>query len=330
MAERANSGRAPDEQDAASILTAVTGHNVKSLRRFPTGLAHYVYDAPLANDEAVVVRLTRPEWNDAFFGAIYWSHLLRPLGVPLPEIFYADATGDAHGFPVLVLERLAGTDLGEVYPALSDEQKRRIASRIVEVQRQIATLPHGSGFGFAHSYDDRALKPSWIDVLAEHLERSRQRIRAVGVVDESVVDRVEHSLTAHRGYFDSVEPVCFLDDTTTKNVIVADGKLSGIVDVDAVCFGDALRTPALTQMSLLNLGYDGIYIDAWREQLALDREQHEILTLYTAMYCVDFLSELGQRFNQDEAPSIDPQQLRRLTTILDGLLHAIDEKRSTN
>jgi hypothetical protein len=63
---------------------------------------------------------------------------------------------------------------------------------------------------------------------------------------------------------------------------------------------------------------------------ALDREQREILTLYTAMYCVDFLSGLGQRFNQDEAPSIDPQQLRRLTTILDGLLHAIDEKRSTN
>jgi hypothetical protein len=30
---------------------------------------------------------------------------------------------------------------------------------------------------------------------------------------------------------------------------------------------------------------------------ALDREQREILTLYTAMFCVDFMAELGQRFN---------------------------------
>jgi hypothetical protein len=55
---------------------------------------------------------------------------------------------------------------------------------------------------------------------------------------------------------------------------------------------------------------------------ALDREQREILTLYTAMYCVDFMAELGQRFNQDEAAPVDPQRLRRLTSLLGAMLPA--------
>jgi len=328
MAERATDGRVPDERHAADILAAVTGNAVVSVRRFPTGLAHYVYDARLDDGTALVVRLTRPEWSDAFAGAIYWSERLRPLGVPLPEIIYADASGDAHGLPVLILERLPGTDLGEVYPALSAEQKRRIAAQIVDVQRRVAMLPHGPGFGYAHSYDDPTLKPSWKDELDSHLERSRGRIRAVGIVDEAVVDRVQKTVAAHRGYFARVEPICFLDDTTTKNVIVADGQLTGIVDVDVVCFGDPLRTPALTQMSLLNLGYDSTYINAWLEQLALDRAQRQAVTLYTAMFCVGFLAELGQRFNQGEAAPVESERRHRLMAILDSLLQAIGGRRS--
>lgn len=43
-------------------------------------------------------------------------------------------------------------------------------------------------------------------------------------------------------YTSEVKPTPFLDDTTTKNVIINDGKLSGIVDVDYVNFGDHLLT----------------------------------------------------------------------------------------
>ncbi|HEX3722614.1 MAG TPA: aminoglycoside phosphotransferase family protein [Nitrolancea sp.] len=316
-------GQVPTEHDAVRIASEFTGSTVVSIRRFSTGLAHYVYDVLVDDGRAVVVRLTRPEWKDAFAGAVYWSDRLRPLGVPLPEMIFADTTGEAHGFPVLILERLPGVDLGDAYPALTAEQKRHIAEQVVGVQRLAATLPPGNGFGYAHSYDDPALKPNWKDVLDAHLERSRRQIRAVEIVDEVVVERVQHEVDARRAYFERVEPVCFLDDTTTKNVIVADGRLSGIVDVDVVCFGDALRTPALTQMALLNLGYDDSYIDAWLHTLSATREQRAIMTLYTATFCVDFLAELGQRFNQDEARPVEPERLRRLMAILDYLLQTL-------
>ena len=43
---------------------------------------------------------------------------------------------------------------------------------------------------------------------------------------------------------EAVPPLPFLDDLTTKNVLVDGGRLSGVVDVDVVCFGDPLATPA--------------------------------------------------------------------------------------
>lgn len=315
--------RAPNEEDASRILTAVTGENVASMRRFPTGLAHYVYDARLENGATCVVRLTRPEWRDAFVGALHWNRLLRPLGIPLPEIIEADASGDCYGFPMLILERLPGTDLGEVYPTLSIEQKRQIAQQIVDIQRRVATLPNAPGFGYAHSHDDRTLKPSWRDVIDEHLERSRGRIRSARVIDEAVVERLGRAVAAQSDYIAHVEPGCFLDDTTTKNVIIANGRLSGIVDVDVVCFGDPLYTLALTQMALLNLGYDHTYTDVWTDQLALNSEQRDALMLYTAIFCVAFMSEIGQRFNQDAAPPADPAHICHLSAILDNLLQTL-------
>ena len=53
-------------------------------------------------------------------------------------------------------------------------------------------------------------------------------------------------------YLSKVSPTAFLDDTTTKNVIVSEkGELSGICDLDEMCFGDTLHSLAITKMSLL-------------------------------------------------------------------------------
>jgi hypothetical protein len=96
--------------------------------------------------------------------------------------------------------------------------------------------------------------------------------------------------------------------------------LSGIVDVDWICFGDPLFTVALTQMSLLSLRYDTDYIGYWLDELDPTPERRAALTLYTAIFAVDFLGELGQRFNRDAAPVVDAGEVDHLVAILDRLL----------
>ncbi len=315
----------PTKQDAWRILSEITGQTVEEIRRFPNGLAHFVFAAKLADGQRLVVRLTRPAHQIDFAGAVYWSERLRPLGVPLPTILHAELDYHVHGFPILLLEHLQGIDLGDCYASLTDDQKRDIARRIVDIQRRAATLPLGKGFGYAHAPDSPGLHPTWRAVLDASLQRSREWIRDAGVMGEEVVDRVAVEVDQFTAYLDDVRPTCFLHDTTTKNVLVHEGRLTGIVDVDSVCYGDPLWVLSLTNMAMYSMQADRVYVDAWTAALRLTTEKRRVLALYTAIHCVAFLGEIGQRFNKDAAPPVDHAYRKRLESVMETLLGEVRE-----
>ncbi|OYT92909.1 MAG: hypothetical protein CFE43_06445 [Burkholderiales bacterium PBB3] len=308
----------PTETDAAEVVRRFSGRGVESIRRFPTGLAHWVYDVRMQDGSGVVVRLGTPDQRGDFHGALHWSKTLRPLAVPLPELF---AHGDYRGKPYLVLERLNGDDLGQVYGSLTSPERRLIAEEVCQIQRIVVGLPEGPGYGFLRLPGDPARK-SWGDVIEDSLVRSHTRIEAADLVGSGSGDRVARYATQFRSYFSRVRPTPFLDDVTTKNVIVHAGRLSGIVDVDWLCFGDSLFTVALTRTALLAAGEDPEYTDHWCDVLELTNEQHDAVRFYTALFCVDFISEFGHRFNQD-VQQLDRERLTLLENILNESLNDI-------
>ena len=312
--------RAPTDDDVAVLLQTALGEPPLTLRRFPTGLAHYVYDVVTESGRNVVVRMALPEHQGNLAGGVYWSERLRPIGVPLPTIPYHDLDASITPFPSLILERLPGTDLGEVYSGLTVDEKRRLADEVVRIQHLVGTLPMGNGFGYVESYEKGFPCRTWSELVHGVLARSRSQILRIGIFDPHHADRVEAALVLFEGYFDRMQPRAFLDDITTKNVIVHDGQLSGIVDVDEVCFGDSLFTVALTRMSLINLGYDLDYISFWCDCLKLSAIENAVLNLYTCVFCVVFMSEIGQSFNKERPEPIDRQRIQRLVDILDSLL----------
>ncbi|WP_376767605.1 phosphotransferase [Rhizobium leguminosarum] len=122
---------APTEQLAADIAADVTGHTPSGIRRFTTGTSHYVFEALFANRLPVVVRIGDQSARTEMEGAVYLSGLLRPQGVPLPEILAENAHGEV---PWLVLQRLPGTDLGTVIANLTTAQLERIAISVSRAQ----------------------------------------------------------------------------------------------------------------------------------------------------------------------------------------------------
>jgi len=311
----------PTERDAADIAAEVIGACAEAVTRFPTGSSHYAYDIRLVGARRAVVRIARREDIEAARGAVYWSRLLRPKGVPLPELLHADLSMTRHPFPVVVLERLPGDDLGIVYHQLPRHALRRLAERLAAIQETVTELPPGRGFGYAMSYDGPFPHRRWQDVVAASLARAR--IGAAGVVDARAVDAVEAAAERFAGSLDRVKPTPFLHDITTKNVIVHDGRLSGIVDVDDLCFGDPLLLIALIRMALLAHGHDLAYVEEWLDIIGPDAEQRAALDLYTAQHCLDFMGEIGQRFNRTEAAPVDPSYLARLLGLRAQLLDRI-------
>ena len=311
--------REPTSADAARAVRAGLGVETRSIERFPTGSEFYVYDIVTSDQRRVVARLATATSRATLAGGVYWRPRLQDVGVPMPALLHADLA-PADGFPYTLLERLPGQDLGHVYDQLAPEQRRELAARIVGIQRAVATLPQASGYGFALSYDDPGLRSSWLEVVLGDLERSRGRLSASGVAPLAQVERVRERALAMADQLRAIQPVAFLDDTTTKNVIVHEGRLSGIVDTDFVCFGDPLFTLALTRLALLAHMMDASYADDWQALLALTPDQERALALYVAVFAVGFMSELGQRFNREQPLATDHAYLRRLENILDDAL----------
>jgi aminoglycoside phosphotransferase len=311
-------GKEPSEDDATDIARKYRAGDLLSVTRFTTGLAHWVYDVRYADGASIVVRLTKAKYRHAFEGAVHWSKVLRPLSVPLPELL---EHGEHRRLPYLILERLPGEDLGVVYEKLSSTERAAIASEVCRVQQLVATLPEGTGYGSVN-LPDGPQHPTWRSFLGELLTQSAQRIEAARAIGTEVVDRVAQAAGPLQGYFDAVRPTPFLDDATTKNVLVHEGRFSGIVDVDELGFGDPLLTIGLTRASLLAAGRDCEYTDFWSDALAVSEQQRKALRFYTALFLVVFMSEQGQRFNRDIVPP-DHVVLARLHALLDAELRSL-------
>jgi hypothetical protein len=117
---------------ASALVAAALGARPVEVRRFGTGLHHYVFEAAFEDRAPVVVRIASKESRSAMVGAFELSRRLRPLGVRLPRII---AEGLSHRLPHLVLERLPGTDLGNVVRTLSDSRLEAIAMEVARAQR---------------------------------------------------------------------------------------------------------------------------------------------------------------------------------------------------
>jgi Phosphotransferase enzyme family len=305
----------PDESVASAIAREFSGSPPKDVSRFATGIGHWVYDVRTSTGETFVVRVGTPDQAPDFAGAVHWSRMLRPLGVPLPSLL---ASGAHQRFPYVILARLPGVDLGLVYPTLDLAQKQAIASEVFGAQNRVAALGEGPGYGYLRLPSDPC-RGSWRAVIDDSIGRSRSRIEAAQSLAPEVCDRVSRSADQLDAYFSRVRPTPFLDDATTKNVLVHRGAISGIVDVDWLCFGDPLLTVGLTRASLLSAGRDSSYTDHWTGLIQPSSDQLAALRFYTALFYLDFMSELGHRFNRD-TPTITPAEVERLKVLLDDEL----------
>lgn len=314
MADETN--ERPDEGIARDIAREFCGREPHGVRRFAMGIGHWVYDVDFCESEKVVVRVGSPDQRADFAGAEHWSRSLRPLGVPLPSLL---STGEYRNFPYMILERLAGEDLALVYGELTLEQKQAVAAQIFGIQRLVASLGEGRGYGFMR-LPDGPHRSSWRQVIDDSLERSRSRMQSARSLRPRALEGVSRSASCLEDYFSRVRPVPFLDDTTTKNVLVHGGRFTGIVDVDWICFGDPLLTVALTRASLMSAGRDLVYTDHWFELFEPSSEQQAALRFYTALFLLDFMSELGHRFNRD-SPTITSTEVERLEILLEEQLH---------
>lgn len=283
-----------------------------SVNRNLTGIAGYVYTIDI-NNEKYVIKVS--DTKELISGSTYWLTKLARLELPIPKIYAINAQTSPYYF---IMSFLPGKDLGLVYNSLSKETKENIATEIYTYQNEILKLPTASGYGFLSSYEDKDNKRnSWKEVVENHIKRSENRIIQNGIFNKEYVNRVRSFIPHFDDYFNTIEPKPFFDDTTTKNVLIDNGKISGIIDLDWLCFGDRLYVIALTTMSLISMHTDLEYIESWKKLEKLNIAQDNVLLFYTLVFCIDFMSEKGMKFNKSESEVINQDEKAFLENVFE-------------
>jgi aminoglycoside phosphotransferase len=304
-----------DAAIAQCVADALGERPLQLVRQLFTHSGNTVYRAEMASGRTLAVRLSPQAQTFAHTRSNLAA--LRSLGLPVQTVLAQGATSTDGDF--VVLDWLPGRDLFYAFGTLDARQAERIAGSVVAFQCRVAErLPAvpGGGFGWA-AIGAPAPHARWTEIFgvaapaALHvstlarldttpLERFRAR---VGLVRASLED-----------YFDTLRPVCFLDDLTIKNVLVDDGELSGLIDFDTVCYGDPLLMlgSALAHIDT-EVGEPGRpYADALLRCWAPQGERRRATGFYASLWVVGFLSLAIEQGNEE--------RVRWLTRVLDQLL----------
>ena len=292
-----------DEKMISRICMQCFSENSKSIERCAVGQGNYVYIVECAGVK-YVVRCS--EEQNAYQDTIYWLEKLASIDIPIPKVI---AKGKINEYEYLILSYFEGKDIGLVYAQLSDDDKKEIAKEIVTIQNKVAALILEN------------LEPdwSWRTTVEDMLERSRERIVKNGYFDLEKVNRLWELMKSLEDYFASIKPVAYLDDVSTKNLLIHNGRISGIVDIDWMGIGDKLTYVALTNMALLNMECDTDYVKYILEEMQLNDVEKKAFLFYTLVFCVDFMGERGMQF-MDKTIEVNEQIIDRLNGIYDQLL----------
>lgn len=112
-----NTTPSPNEKIAATVVAAMTNEEVVSSSRMATGDQHFVFAIETKNSE-YVIRMTDRSRKNHFISGIYWQEKLIPLGIPLAKFIKTDLNSEHSQFPALLMMRLQGDDLCNIYSNL--------------------------------------------------------------------------------------------------------------------------------------------------------------------------------------------------------------------
>ena len=245
-----------------------------------------IYDVTIPEGN-VIVRL-RGQDKDTLSHTVDNIGVLAELGLPTPVVLAADTSLTRYPFRYVILKKIPGRDLLYELPDMTRAQMTRLAEQIVGFQRLVGTLPEGTGFGWGH-IGEGGEEPVWFDVFRSDAERTSPE--SDGTIIGDLARRLHQQRVRFQPYFERVRPVCFLEDLTTKNIILQDGELQGVIDFDCVCFGDPIWMIGLAAGCIVNdVGTEGLfYIEELCRCWKLDEEQHLIVAYYAAQRAMEFL-----------------------------------------
>ena len=280
----------------------------KSIERISIGICNEVYRLNL-RDQDIIARLSP---HDKFLMGSH-DHIpkFKALGVRVPDILAEDYSRSLIPLSYQILSVIEGQDLGQVIETLSDDELKLLAKEVASIFNKVKSIPTTNKFGVVWGGGHDELSDTWTERMRIWIEESKLRGHSTGIMDEDMLKIADNLFERYRPYFDTVKPTTYYGDICSKNIMIHQGKFSGLVDLDGLTQGDPLEAIGRIKLSWHGTHYGEIYSGAIMDELNHRPEERKLATMYALLNMISWACENGIQFNQNTKTTIDAEKQKQ-------------------
>jgi aminoglycoside phosphotransferase (APT) family kinase protein len=305
------------EQMIQKVIATHFEHVPKFIKRMTIGICNEVYAVGLI-DKDVIVRLS--EHDKFLMGSHDHIPQFKALGIKVPDILVEDYSKTLIPLAYQIQSTIEGCDLGEVITMLTDHQLKVLAQEIAKIFDKVKTIPTNGKFGVMWGGGDNELSDTWTERMRIWIDESEEHGKKTGVMDDHLAAVAERLYITYKSYFDSVKAITYYGDICSKNVMINNGILSGLVDLDGLTQGDPLEAVGRIRLSWYGTRHGEIYSQALMDEMSLTGEQRQIVTMYALLNQISWTCNNGIQFNQNTQPVVNREIEKKDKAIIKGLV----------
>jgi aminoglycoside phosphotransferase (APT) family kinase protein len=289
----------------------------KCIRHITIGICNEVYNVGLENKE-VIVRLSSEK--KFLMGSHDHIPKLKALGIKVPDILAEDYSKTIISLSYQIQTKIKGEDLGNVIGTLTDVQLKLLAKEIVAIFNKLKTIPAiDNEYGVIWGGGENEISDSWTERMRIWIDESMMRGKKTGIMNESMSALLEKLYIQYKSYFDSVKAITYFGDMNAKNVMIDNGKFSGLVDIDGLTQGDPLEAIGRIKLSWYGTRQGNVYTNAIMDEMNLSEEQKKLVTMYALLNQISWTCENGIEFNQNTQPIVNKEKEQKDKAIIKDL-----------
>jgi aminoglycoside phosphotransferase (APT) family kinase protein len=170
-------------------------------------------------------------------GEAHAFEILSNSSVPVPEVVALGFSGDISPYDYLIMTRLPGRPLIEVWAKLDKCQRKRAATSIGIYLAQIHTNTF-QRFGYLSHLESDGYS-SWFDFVYDYFSHYAGQAETIGIIESGIIERVQRLLQTNRSLLEQITLGALLhSDFHFKHILYQEGQITGILDFEKALSGD--------------------------------------------------------------------------------------------
>jgi aminoglycoside phosphotransferase (APT) family kinase protein len=152
------------------------------------------------------------------------------------------------------------------------------------------------------------------------IEQAKKQGKHPNILDKDMTILANNLFAEYKPYFDTVKPVTYIGDISSKNVMIHQGEFNGLVDLDGLTQGDPLEAIGRIKLSWYGTHHGNVYTNAVMDNLGLNAKQRKLVLMYALLNQFAWTCDNGIQSNQNTNAVVDKEKEKSDKKIIQALV----------